>query len=100
MAFLLFLRAIVLQENLAAAGYPCLHQHQRTMRVDGQRLRLFLDVLALHVFAANAHGHLHQYPLAAASRDWVHRCILSPTHPGLSSPHYTGMRGAVESLGG
>jgi len=49
-----------------------------------QRLRLFLNALTLHVFAANAHGHLHEHSLAAAVArlgSWMH---LGLTHPYLS----------------
>jgi hypothetical protein len=49
----------MVQDNLASAGEPSLHQHERAVRIDGQCFRFFLDVFALDIFAANLHGHLH-----------------------------------------
>ena len=58
------------------------HQDQRSMCVDGQRLGLFHELLALRVRAANAHGHLHQHSLAAAAqpRDCGNLYGLVPYH--------------------
>jgi hypothetical protein len=72
MALLFFFRTLVLKEDFASASEPRFHKHQRAVSVDGQRLRFFFDALALDIFAAYTYSDLHQYPLAAASRYWVH----------------------------
>jgi len=80
MALLLLLRTLVLQEDFASAGEPRFHKHQRAVGVNSQRFRFFLDAVALYIFAAYTYRDLHQYPLAAASRDWVHGCVMGLSH--------------------
>src|ERR1700682_1461407 len=81
-AFLLLLRALVLEQNLAAAGEPRRQQNQGTVGVDGQRFGLFLDGFSLGIGGANAHGDLHQHTLAATPgyrrvRDLSHTTSLT-----------------------
>jgi hypothetical protein len=54
------------------------------MRIDRQRLGLFFNLVSLWVRPANPHRHLHQHPLAAASRPRIRRSIRCLSHPNLT----------------
>src|SRR6266567_2334708 len=66
-ALLLLFRLVVLHVDHGAADHARIEQYQRAMRIDGESLAHFLEILALGVLAANPDAHLHEHALAPAA---------------------------------
>ena len=66
-AFLFFFCGVVAQHHQAAAGDACLQQDQSAVRIDGERICLFIEIFALCVDAVKANANLHEYALTSAA---------------------------------
>jgi hypothetical protein len=80
MAFLIFLRALVLQIQFGATGETCGEENERAVGVDGQCFGFFVDGFTLSVGAANANRNLHQNALTAPAGAGTYRCVWSVAH--------------------
>ena len=79
-AFLVFLRALVLQIQFGAAGETGVEENERAVSVDGERLGFFVHLFALSVGAPDADGDLHENALATPAGAGTYRCVGSVAH--------------------
>src|SRR5260370_15066475 len=84
--------------NHGAADKTSGKQDQRSVGVNGQSLREFLELLALSVFPAYTDGHLHQYALAAALGARVKVSTRDLSHTTSLENNYTRRTKIVESI--